>query len=446
MDMPKAPTRKAAPKAKKAEMPSCKPAEVDVHLYAPRPLQAALHRQLKRFNVLVAHRRFGKTVFCINELIAKAAANNRTEARYGYVAPLLTQAKDVAWNYLKRFTAPIPGVNVSETELWVDLPNGARIRLYGADNADRLRGLYFDGVVLDEYAQMSPRVWPEIVRPMLADRQGWALFIGTPMGRNHFCTLYEQAARDGDWHAQRFPATETGVLQETELIAARRAMSAQAFAQEFECSFAAGVPGAYYAALLEQAELEGRIGRVPWEPRLPVTTAWDLGIGDATAIWFAQVLGQEIRIIDYYEASGAPLSHYAKLLGDKPYVYADHLLPHDISVREMSTGRTRLDTLRSLGLKVRVLTADSVEDGIEAARNMIPRCWIDAGKCARGLDALRLYRPEFDARREVFSVRPVHDWTSHAADAFRYLARGLKMPLRQPAEPAGLSEYNPFSW
>jgi hypothetical protein len=434
--MARAPKREQAPK----------PEAVDVHLYAPRPLQAKLHRQLKRFNVLVAHRRFGKTVFCINELIAKAAANKLAQARYGYVAPLLTQAKDVAWNYLKRFTAPIPGVSVSETELWVDLPNGARIRLYGADNADRLRGLYFDGVVLDEYAQMSPRVWPEIVRPMLADRQGWALFIGTPMGRNHFCTLYEQAASDSDWHAQRFPATDTGVLPEAELVAARRAMSAQAFAQEFECSFAAGVPGAYYATLLEQAELEGRIGRVPWEPRLPVTTAWDLGIGDATAIWFAQVLGQEIRIIDYYEASGAALGHYAKMLGDKPYAYADHLLPHDISVREMSTGRTRLDTLRSLGLKVRVLSADSVEDGIEAARNMIPRCWIDAGKCARGLDALRLYRPEFDARREVFSARPVHDWTSHAADAFRYLARGLKMPLRRPAESASLSEYNPFSW
>lgn len=418
----------------------------DVHLYSPRPHQAALHRALKRFNVLVAHRRFGKTVFCINELIAKAAANTLKDARYGYVAPLLTQAKDVAWTYLKRFTAPIPGTEVSETELWVQLPNGARIRLYGADNADRLRGLYFDGVVLDEYAQMSPRVWSEIVRPMLADRQGWALFIGTPMGRNHFCTLYEQAATDTDWLAQRFPASETGILRATELAAARRAMSAQAFAQEFECSFAAGVPGAYYATLLEQAERDGRIGRVPWEPRLPVTTAWDLGIGDATAIWFAQTLGQEIRIIDYYEASGAALAHYAKRLADKPYVYHEHLLPHDVSVRELSTGQTRLDTLRNLGLKVRVLSADSVEDGIEAVRNLIPRCWLDAQKCARGLDALRLYRPEFDAKRETFSARPIHDWTSHAADAFRYLARGLKRPVLPAMEQSTAAEYSPFSW
>ncbi|MDY0872505.1 terminase large subunit domain-containing protein [Dongia rigui] len=417
-----------------------------MHLYSPRPHQADLHRALKRFNVLVAHRRFGKTVFCINELIAKAAVNPKREARYGYVAPLLTQAKDVAWVYLKRFTAPIPGIEVSETELWVQLPNGARIRLYGADNADRLRGLYFDGVVLDEYAQMSPRVWPEVVRPMLADRQGWALFIGTPMGRNHFCALYEQAMTDADWLARRFPASETGILAVAELAAARRAMSTQAFAQEFECSFAAGVPGAYYAALLEQAEQDGRIGRVPWEPRLPVTTAWDLGIGDATAIWFAQTLGQEIRIIDYYEASGAALAHYAKHLSEKDYVYHEHLLPHDVSVRELSTGQTRLDTLRSLGLKVRVLSADSVEDGIEAVRNLIPRCWIDAQKCARGLDALRLYRPAFDAKRETFSARPVHDWTSHAADALRYLSRGLKRPLRPAMESAQTGDYSPFSW
>ncbi|WP_368412814.1 terminase family protein [Dongia sp.] len=426
-------------------------AAMEVQLYAPRPLQARLHKQLQRFNVLVAHRRFGKTVFCINELIAKAAANPRPDARYGYVAPLLTQAKDVAWHYLKRFTAPIPGIKASETELWIDLPNGARIRLYGADNGDRFRGLYFDGVVLDEYAQMNPRIWPEIVRPMLADRGGWALFIGTPMGRNHFCALYEQAREEAEWFAQRFPASETGILCEAELAAARRAMSAQQFAQEFECSFAAGVPGAYYAELLEQAEQEGRIGRVPWEPKLPVITAWDLGIGDATAIWFAQAIGREIRIIDYYEASGAALSHYAKRLSELPYAYGDHLLPHDVEVHELGSGITRLETLRQLGIKARVLRPNAIEDGIEGVRNLIPRCWIDAEKCARGLDALRLYRPEFDARRQVFSARPLHDWTSHAADAFRYLASGLK--LKQPPDgmmPGAMMKegrgYDPFRW
>jgi hypothetical protein len=424
------------------------PPPLEVRLYAPRPAQAMLHAGLRRFNVLVAHRRFGKTVFCINELIAKAAANRAREPRYGYVAPLLAQAKDVAWTYLKRFTAPIPGITVSETELWVELPNGARIRLYGADNAERLRGLYFDGIVLDEYAQMSPRVWPEIIRPTLVDRQGWAVFIGTPMGRNHLATLYEQAARQPDWLAGLFPASSTGILEADELAAARRAMSAQQFAQEFECSFAAGIPGAYYATLLETAAGEGRIGRVPWEPRLPVVTAWDLGIGDATAIWFAQEVGREVRIIDYFEASGAGLAHYVKHIGSLPYACREHLLPHDVAVRELGTGMTRLEVLRQHGLKARVLGKGSIGDGIEAVRNLIPRCWFAAEKCARGLEALRSYRPEYDARNDIFSERPVHDWTSHAADAFRYLAAGMKLAgpgtVRRPE--ARLQAYDPFIW
>jgi phage terminase large subunit len=426
--------------------PSKKRSVRQVHLYAPRPLQAELHGRLKRFNVLVAHRRFGKTVFCINELIARAAASKLRDARYGYVAPLLIQAKDVAWTYLKRFTSPIPKVTVSETEMWVELPNGARIRLYGADNADRLRGLYFDGVVLDEYAQMSPHVWPQIVRPMLADREGWALFIGTPMGRNHFQALYDRAMRDDDWLAARFPASSTRILKEVELAAARRAMSPAQFDQEFECSFSAGVPGAYYAGLIDAAERDGRLTRAPWEPRLPVVTAWDLGIGDATAIWFAQVLGSEVRIVDYFEANGVPLAHYVKHLGTLPYVYGDHLLPHDVAVRELGTGTTRLETLKQLGIKARVLKASALEDGIEAVRALLPRCWFDAEKCARGLDALRLYRCGFDAKHNVYAPRPVHDWTSHAADAFRYLATGLP-PLPKPwSERPQPIDYDPMTW
>ncbi len=272
---------------------------IDVALYAPRPHQARLHAGLKRFNVLVAHRRFGKTVFCINELIAKAAANTRPEPRYAYVAPLLTQAKDVAWEYLKRYTAPIPGAAAHESELRVDLPGGGRIRLYGADNADRLRGLYFDGVVLDEYALMHPRIWPEVIRPALTDRGGWAIFIGTPMGRNQFSALYQAAQYQPDWLAVRFRASETAVIPAAELETARRSMSEEQFAQEFECSFDAAVPGAYFARHIKSAERNGRICRVPWDPRLPVHTAWDLGIDDATTIWFCQQAGPEIRLIDY---------------------------------------------------------------------------------------------------------------------------------------------------
>jgi hypothetical protein len=402
-----------------------------VELYRPRPLQARLHRNLKRFNVLVAHRRFGKTVFCVNELIARAAANRLERPRYAYIAPLFTQAKDVAWEYVKRYTAPIPGVGVNESELRVDLPGGARLRLYGADNPDRLRGLYLDGVVLDEYAQIHPRLWAEVIRPALADRQGWAIFIGTPMGRNQLHEIYEQAKAEPDWLAELFRASETGVIPAAELEAARRAMSEEQYAQEFECSFDAAVLGAYYGKLLAAAERDGRIAAVPWEPTLPVHTAWDLGIGDSTAIWFCQRAGREVRLIDYYEASGVGLDHYARVLGERAYVYGEHLLPHDAEVKELGTGKSRVETLASLGIRPRVLPALKVEDGINAARNLLPQCWFDSVRCVRGLEALRQYRREWDERLRAFKARPLHDWSSHAADAFRYLAQGLR-----PDEPA----------
>ena len=275
--------------------------------HSPRPQQRLLHAAAGRFKVLVTHRRFGKTVFAVNELISGARRCKRMQPRFAYLAPFHVQAKDVAWSYLKHYTARIPDITVNETELWVELPpriehqpgsGGARIRLYGADNADRLRGLYFDGVVLDEYAQMHPRVWAEVVRPALADRHGWALFIGTPMGRNGFCDLFEGARdgfpltegvrqRDPDWAAFLFKASETGIIPMPELEAAQRAMTADQYAQEFECSFDAAIPGAYYAQILAEAEPLGRIRPVAYEPALPVHTGWDLGIGDPTAIWFA---------------------------------------------------------------------------------------------------------------------------------------------------------------
>ncbi len=275
--------------------------------YRPRPLQSEIHRQLVRFNVLVCHRRFGKTVLCVNELIDRALANRRPRPRYGYIAPLYRQAKQVAWDYLKFYTSPIPGARANESELRVDLPGGRRIQLFGADNPDALRGIYLDGVVLDEYAQMSPRVWTEVLRPTLADRIGFAIFIGTPKGRNAFHDLYQQALGDPAWYAALHRASETGVVAADALAAPRRDMSGEEFAQEFECSFEAAIVGAYYARLLSAADAEGRIANVPWDPAVPVHTAWDLGIGDSTSIWFVQQVGRELRWIDFYETSGVGL-------------------------------------------------------------------------------------------------------------------------------------------
>lgn len=415
--------------------------------YRPRKLQALLHRKMRRFNVVVSHRRFGKSVLGINHLIRAAASSDLPRPRFAYLSPSYRQAKSVAWDYLKHFTAPIPGAQRSETELRVDLPNGARLALLGADNPDALRGIYLDGVVFDEFGQMAPRVFSEIVRPALADREGWALFIGTPRGRNGFYRLYERARSQKGWFTALYKASETRILSRAELEDARRNMTPEEYAQEFECSFQAAVAGAYYASLVEAAEGEGRIGKVPWDPRLPVHTAWDLGIDDATAIWFCQQNGAEVRLIDYYESSGVGLDHYARALQARPYVYGDHLLPHDAQVRELGSGRSRIETLASLGIRARVGRALGIEDGINAARLLLPRCWFDAAKCARGIEALRDYRREYDERLGAFRARPLHDESSHAADAFRYLAVGLRMNGAQRAMPeATIFDYDPFAW
>jgi len=331
----------------------------------------------------------------------------------------------VAWTYLKRFTSNIPGVLVNESELRVDLPNAGRVRLYGADNYDRLRGTYFDGIVLDEYGDTDPRAWQEVIRPALSDRRGWAVFIGTPKGRNHFSELWDQALRDESWFHLMLKASETNLIAAEELADARKSMSEDQYEAEYECSFQAAVIGAYYGREMQQAERDKRITRVPWEPKLQVHTAWDLGIGDSTAIWFAQFSGREVRLIDYIENSGVGLDWYARALRDRPYVYGEHILPHDAEVKELGTGVSRLETLQSLGLQnTRIIPAQSVEDGINGVRVLIPTCWFDAEKCERGINALRNYRREYDEKLKAFKTRPLHDWSSHGADAFRYLALG----------------------
>lgn len=408
--------------------------------YAPRPLQRELHDAVKRFNVIVAHRRFGKTVFCINHTIRAAIKCKRESPRYGYVAPFRNQAKQVAWDYVKHFTSPIPGVKWNEAELRCDLPNGGRLTLFGADNFDAMRGVYFDGVVLDEYAQMAPSAWTAVVRPALADREGWAIFIGTPQGRNAFWEMYDRAESQPDWARFMYKASETGILPQKELDAARREMTQAMYAQEFECSFQAAILGAVYGPEIEEAEKDGRIGRVPYEKGLPVHTAWDLGIGDSTSILMFQIAGREIRLIDHIESFGVGLDWYVNELKARPYVYGTHLLPHDVEVKELGTGRSRRETLSEYGLKCVVLPKQRVEEGINAVRGVMSRMWFDGEKCRQALEALRQYRFEYREKLNAFAPSPLHDWTSHTADAMRYLAMGLhrvetarSKPIRQPS-------------
>jgi len=279
---------------------------------------------------------------------------------------------------------------------------------------------------------MDPRVWSEIIRPALADRQGWAVFIGTPKGRNAFFELWRRSQSEQDWFSLMLKASETGLIPASELALAKRDLSEDQYAQEFECSFDAAVVGSYYGKLMACAEQDRRIAPVPYDPAALVWTSWDLGIRDATAIWFAQVIGREIRIIDYYEASGVDLGHYVREIGARPYVYAGHVVPHDAQAKELGTGKSRLEVLESLGLKnISIAPLHRVEDGINAVRVFLPKCWFDANKCARGIDALKLYRAAYDDKLRALRPQPVHDWTSHAADSFRYLALTLDRKATQ---------------
>ena len=406
--------------------------------YTPRPQQYDLHADQSRFKICVSHRRWGKSVYAVTELLRKALEikTERQDGRFMYLAPYYRQAKQVAWDYLCYYTRDIPGTKINQSELRVDLINGSRIRLAGAgDDPDALRGIFLDGVVLDEYADMSPRVWSEIIRPALVDRKGWAIFIGTPKGKNHFWRLYEDTRKDEDWFRKIYRASETKVLDQKELDAARKEMGDDEYKQEFECSWSAAIKGSYYGAIIEDAEKENRIIQVEVDPALPVHVAWDLGISDSCSLWFFQVTMGEVRFVDFYEHSGVGLEHYVKVMDQKGYWYGDDWLPHDAKVRELGTGRTRAETLINMGRRPRIVPNHKVEDGINAARLLLHHCYFDELNCEQGVNALRSYQREWDDVKRVFRKTPLHNWASHASDSFRYAAmayRNIKPEKKKP--------------
>lgn len=393
--------------------------------YSPREAFKPYHSNTKRNSLTVAHRRAGKTVARLNKII-RAAITGPQDGRYGYLAPTYVQAKDIAWAYLKHYTAPLleHGGGKNEAELSITLPGGQVIRLYGAENYDRMRGLYFNGVALDEAQDIPPVALTQVILPALADRQGWLDAAGTPKGRAGLLyQLRKMALADPDgWFYQELRASITGILPQLELDRLKQLMPANEYEQEMECSFDAALTGAYYAKELQAAESQGRITGVPWEPLLPVYTAWDLGISDSTSVVFwQQTRSGEIRVIDYYEASGHGLDHYVRVLREKPYTYEKHFAPHDIQVRELGTGKSRLEVAGALGITFDLSPRLSVEDGISAVRMMLPKCWFDKSKTNTMLEALRLYQEKRDIKRDI-SLGPLHDWTSHAADCVRYMA------------------------
>jgi hypothetical protein len=395
--------------------------------YRPRSVFEDFHNRKQRWAVIVAHRRCGKTVACINDLIVKALLENKKHAQYAYIAPYYSQAKSVAWRYLERFSEPVLSKS-NQSELWVELINGARIRLFGADNPDALRGNFLDGVVMDEMADMKPSVWGEIIRPLLADRLGWATFIGTPKGHNSFYNIYNDALKNPNWYTKVLRADQTNILPQSELDDAKASMSSNQYEQEFLCSFEAAILGAYYGQEMRRITDLGRITNIEYNPMFPCHTAWDLGFNDSTSIWWFQVVHGEIRVLDHHSSNGQAIPYYTGLLKQKEeefgYKYGIHWLPHDARAKTLASGGKSI--IEQLATKIdikqlKIVPNLSLQDGIQATRLALNRTWFD-NRCEEGIECLRQYQREWDDDKKVFRDRPKHDWTSHSADAFRYLS------------------------
>ena len=391
--------------------------------YTPRKAFLPFHERTKRWGCLVAHRRAGKTVAAVNDLIRAAFMYQGLNGLFGYVAPFQNQARRIAWDYFKFFAEPLIR-DANEAQMTLTLVNGAKISLFGADNADAMRGLGFSGVYMDEYGDFKPSVFGNVIRPALSDKQGWAVFAGTPKGKNQFWDIYETARRIPDeWFVLRLPASESGLLPQGELNAAKAQLSEDQYLQEFECSFEAAIIGAFFGTEMRLAE--PRINeRVVFTEGYPVHSAWDLGYRDDTAIWWYQVVGGEVRVIDFFAVSGADIRTIAEVVVNKGYNYGKHYLPHDARAKSLQTGRSIVEQLADhLGIaNLSVVPNIGVQDGIQAIRQMLPRTWFNSVKCGDGIEALRQYQREYDEDKKAFRASPRHDWTSHPADAFRMLA------------------------
>jgi phage terminase large subunit len=384
--------------------------------------------------VLVWHRRAGKEKTCWNYLIMQAV---KKVGIYYYLFPKLNQGRKILWDGIDkngfRFIHHIPPEIIdgepNSTEMKIRLKNGSLIQIVGTNHIDSIVGTNPVGCVFSEYSLQNPVAW-QLIRPILVENGGWAVFNFTPRGANHAKDLFIMAQSNPDWFCQLLTVDDTKVVNEEDIQAERDAgMSEDYIQQEFYCSFTLGVEGSYYAAYLEDAREELRIGRVPWAKQSRVFTAWDLGYGDSTSIVFYQVVGNEIHVIDYYENHGKGLPHYVEVLKKKPYVYGSHFAPHDIDSHSFSSGLSAKEVGADLGIRFTVLPTlkVSLEDGIEAVRGLFPRLWFDEERCKPLIRCLENYRKEFDQRLEVYKDRPRHDKFSHGADAVRYMAIGVKL-------------------
>lgn len=404
--------------------------------YKPRQWAKEFHATTKRWIVLVLHRRAGKTTAILNHL--QRDAIREIKSQYAFIAPTYKQAKRIAWEILKDIARVIPGTEANEAELTMRYPNGSKIFLAGSENVDALRGIPLWGGGQDESSQQPSNLFTEVISKCLADHLGYWIWAGTPRGKNAFYKTYQVGLKNQEEYSVTFKTIDDSIAEETgETIDNLRQaleddrrlveigeMTQEEFDQEWYCSFEAAIKGAYYAKQIAKARLDKRIKLVPYDPAIPVHSVWDLGVGKNLAIGFYQKpSGREVHMIDYWqgnEKDGIPEA--VKALKDKPYIYGKHFAPHDIKATEQGTGKTKLETAKSLNINFEVVPSLKIDDGINAGRLMFARLWVDETKCDYWLDAVSQYHQEWDSNRGMFIEKPYHDWTSHPADVHRYAA------------------------
>jgi hypothetical protein len=416
------------------------------HSFTPRPYQQPVLRALRqgcKRAILIWHRRAGKEKTCINWM---AWAAHQRKGTYFYIFPTYAQAKKVLWQGVDgqgfRFIDHFPQQLVKdkhEKDLRVEFTFGSAIQLIGSDNYDSIMGTNPVGCVFSEYALQDPAAW-DYMRPILAENGGWAVFDYTPRGKNHGWTLYDKARGNPDWHTEILTVNDTHAISDAAIQAERDAgMSEEMIQQEFYCSFEGVLSGSIFGKQMQEAEKDGRICSVPYDPAVAVDTWWDIGTGDPTAIWFTQNVGREVHVIDYYENSGVGvgIDFYAKHLQSLPYVYGTHNGPHDIEAHSFAAGgRSTRDVAASLGLRFVTTEKLDKQSQLNAGRAFFKRCWFDRTKTERGRDALVSYHFAYDDKRKAFADVPYHDWASNAADAWMQLAVGHKFaPLRETPRP-----------
>jgi len=407
--------------------------------FTPREYQKNIYNASpKGYNrgVVIWHRRAGKDKTFINILAREAFKRKGT---YFYILPYYKQARLIIWEGMDsdgfRFLDHFPAQLVKRwdnQQMVLELVNGSIIRMVGSDNIDSIVGANPIGVIFSEFSLHKPTAW-DYLRPILLENKGWALFNGTPRGKNALWKMYHAAKKDKKWFTELLTVEDTKVVSEEDIEQERQSgMPEELIQQEYYCSFDAGLVGSIVGDLMEKAYKEDRIIRVPWEPNLKVTTAWDLGFDDTNTIWFAQFSGKEIRLIDLYSNNRKPAGHYVNILNQKPYTYEEHFMPHDVEVHEYSTGVTRRETFESLGLKnvvtipkIGVADKGIISEGHNAMRQLIPKCWFDKNKCSDGIEGLKSYRRAWEEKLGKFSDSPVRDWSKHFADGFRQLACGV---------------------